>query len=82
MGHTSPTRRASTYFGWNLNALADCTYGRFGATTPFTLLWRHSGIARDSLTERFEDVDGELSPPLFEVILRLLDERKVDVVLA
>ncbi|ETK33072.1 hypothetical protein MPTA5024_26470 [Microbispora sp. ATCC PTA-5024] len=62
--------------------MADCTYGRFGATTPFTLLWRHSGIARDSLTERFEDVDGELSPPLFEVILRLLDERKVDVVLA
>ncbi|MFC0554520.1 barstar family protein [Planotetraspora thailandica] len=70
------------YFGWNLNALADCTYGGFGATTPFTLVWRHSDIARDSLTGRFEDVDGEVSPPLFEVIVSLLDERSVDVVLA
>jgi hypothetical protein len=34
-----------------------------------------------TLTERFEDVDGQLSPPLFEVIVSLLDECGVEVVL-
>jgi RNAse (barnase) inhibitor barstar len=69
------------YFGWNLSALADCARGRFGATNPFTLIWRHSDVACEYLTERFEDVDGQLSPPLFEVIVSLLDECGVEVVL-
>ncbi|MBE1467197.1 barstar family protein [Kibdelosporangium phytohabitans] len=38
------------YFGWNMDALADCLKsGQFGATRPFTLVWHDSAIARTQL---------------------------------
>lgn len=43
--HTGP----GGYFGWNLDALDDCLCGRFGAQTPFRLVWHHSAVAREHL---------------------------------
>jgi len=37
------------YFGWNLDALDDCLRGRWGAATPFTLIWHDSAVARTYL---------------------------------
>lgn len=37
------------YFGTTLDNLTDCLYGGFGATIPFTILWKNSEIARESL---------------------------------
>ncbi|AWS45124.1 barstar family protein [Streptosporangium sp. 'caverna'] len=69
------------YFGWNLSALADCTSGGFGATTPFTLMWRHSDVAHSHLIERFEEENGQKSPPFFDLVVELLERRGVEVVL-
>ncbi|GII04247.1 hypothetical protein Pta02_62550 [Planobispora takensis] len=67
------------YFGWNLDALDDCLAGRFGARTPFTLIWSDSQVARESLTRTLGEADD--APSYFEVIQKIFAERDVDVVL-
>ena len=67
------------YFGWNLGALDDCLCGHFGAEAPFTLVWHHSHIARESLAVPFEG-EGENST-YFDVIRTVFEEKGVDVVL-
>ncbi|MDI3419625.1 barstar family protein [Streptomyces luteolus] len=37
------------YFGWGLDALADCLCGHFGARRPFALVWHDAHIARRCL---------------------------------
>ncbi|MEV0632124.1 barstar family protein [Nonomuraea wenchangensis] len=67
------------YFGWNLSALDDCLWGRFGARTPFTLIWSNSQVARKSLARTLEEaVDA---PSFFEAIQTIFAEHDVDVVL-
>lgn len=47
-------------FGWNLDALADCLRGGWGARPPFTLYWRQPHNARPAL--------ASVSAPLLEVL--------------
>ncbi len=54
------------YYGWNLDAVADCLRGGFGPTPPFTLLWQESSVARQRLPE-------------FETVLTVLRDGGVDV---
>ncbi|MCO5968805.1 barstar family protein [Actinoallomurus soli] len=64
------------YFGAGLDALDDCLQGGdFGARIPFTLIWRHSEIAR----ERLRDPVGGSGPPYFDVILQIFDEAGASV---
>ncbi|MFG2782724.1 barstar family protein [Streptomyces prunicolor] len=67
------------YFGWGLDALNDCLRGRWGATTPLTLVWHDAAVARTCLG--VTPHTGR-RPPTFEEILALLAERHVDVRLA
>ncbi|WP_346105580.1 barstar family protein [Nonomuraea maheshkhaliensis] len=67
------------YFGWNLDALNDCLYGGFGATTPFTLVWSDSPVARRSLSRILEQVDD--APTFFGTIQTIFAEHDVSVVL-
>lgn len=64
------------FFGWNLGALDDCLCGRAGATPPFTLAWHRSDLARERLTSPVES--GGI---LFDVILEVLRDKRVDVIL-
>lgn len=64
------------YFGWNLDALADCLRGNFGATSPFTLIWHDSELARAHLTKQIHR-----SGAFFEVVMEVLGEGKVEVVM-
>lgn len=68
------------YFGWNYAALADCLRGGFGATTPFTLVWHHSDVARRSLVPGF-DRRSFLPSTTLDTLLGILREGDVDVVL-
>ncbi|GAA4520492.1 barstar family protein [Actinoallomurus oryzae] len=63
------------YFGWNLDALADCLHGCWGAKPPFTLYWRRSDLARPYLMEHKPTFTG--SAPLLET----LHQGGVDVVM-
>ncbi|MFB7875501.1 barstar family protein [Nocardia sp. NPDC056064] len=65
------------YFGWNLDALADCLRGGFGATPPFTLEWTESSRARSALAVPLPWGDGTF----FDVVLEILDSGKVEVLL-
>ncbi|WP_285780155.1 barstar family protein [Microtetraspora sp. NBRC 13810] len=67
------------YFGCNLDALNDCLRGRFGAQTPFTLIWHDSHIARESLATPMERPDGHST--YFDVIQDIFREHGVDVTL-
>jgi RNAse (barnase) inhibitor barstar len=67
------------YFGWNLDALNDCLRGGFGATTPFTLIWSDSQVARQSLSRTLEP--GDDPPTFFDVIQAIFAEHDVGVVL-
>nr|WSY52556.1 barstar family protein [Streptomyces sp. NBC_00886] len=64
------------YFGRGLDALNDCLRGRWGATTPLTLVWHDAAVARICL-----GVTPHTGPrpPTFEELLALLAERHVDV---
>lgn len=42
------------YFGWNLSALDDCLRGRWGAGTPFRLIWHHADVARRHLVPGYD----------------------------
>ncbi len=43
---------AGGYFGKNIYSLIDCTYGGYGAFSPFTLVWYNSEIAKNSLDQQ------------------------------
>ncbi|MGV7115133.1 barstar family protein [Paenibacillus kyungheensis] len=42
---------AGGYFGKNINSMIDCTYGGYGALSPFTLIWTNSHITKNSLDQ-------------------------------
>jgi hypothetical protein len=42
------------YFGWNLDDLDDRLGGKFGARTPFRLLWHDSSVAREHLVAGYD----------------------------
>ncbi|MFC4517986.1 barstar family protein [Streptomyces ehimensis] len=67
------------YFGWNLDALDDCLSGGWGAATPFTLHWDFSAEARARLAERVPAGDREIV--LFDLLLKIFEERGVSVIL-
>lgn len=51
------------YFGWNTGALDDCLRGRWGAASPFRLVWHASAVARTHLALRditFEQLHQQL----------------------
>ncbi|WP_459717841.1 barstar family protein [Actinophytocola sp. KF-1] len=54
------------YYGWNLDAVADCLRGGFGAVPPFTLEWREAAVARERVPE-------------FAAVVSVLREGGVDV---
>jgi RNAse (barnase) inhibitor barstar len=68
------------YFGWNLDALADCFSGGFGACPPFRLVWRDAAVARRHLVEGYDH--RRLEPAVtFDHLVDLLTEHGVEVVL-
>ncbi len=66
------------YFGWNLDALADCLGGGFGAQAPLRLVWHDSAVARERLGPGY---DGRrLAPAItFETLLDMLGEYQVEI---
>jgi hypothetical protein len=54
------------YYGWNLDAVADCLRGGFGAVPPFAVEWLESGVARERVPE-------------FPAVVSVLREGGVDV---
>lgn len=67
------------YFGREWNAFKDCLCGGFGVVPPFTLTWHDSDVARRAPANGMGDPEGRLS--YFEDIVRLLEQRRVTVVL-
>lgn len=63
------------YFGADLDALADCLRGGFGATTPFTLVWHHHNESAARLTRLDDGPDG----PFYDRLLRILNAGGVTV---
>ncbi|WP_241773924.1 barstar family protein [Micromonospora haikouensis] len=66
------------YFGWNLDALDDCLSGRFGAQTPFRLVWHDSAVAREHLVTGY---DRRLLGPAttLEYLLDMLAAHQVEI---
>jgi RNAse (barnase) inhibitor barstar len=58
------------YFGSHLDALDDCLRGGFGASTPFTLDWPDSEIARTHLVAYFDSALDVLREHGVDVRLR------------
>jgi RNAse (barnase) inhibitor barstar len=66
------------YFGWNLDALADCLHGGFGAQTPFRLTWHDSIVAREHLVEGYDR--RRLGPAVsLQYLLDLLAAKQVEI---
>ncbi|MBF6178614.1 barstar family protein [Nocardia otitidiscaviarum] len=66
------------YFGWNLDALADCLRGGWGATNPFTLEWLYSEVAREHLLTSHDPANGQ---PRFDLLLEVFQENGIEVIL-
>ncbi|MEV0639269.1 barstar family protein [Streptomyces sp. NPDC050619] len=65
------------YFGWGLDALADCLCGRWGAAAPpFLLVWHDAHVARACLG--LTPLIG-YRPLTFEELLAFLTEKGVEV---
>ncbi|MFI1484682.1 barstar family protein [Streptomyces sp. NPDC020747] len=64
------------YFGWGLDALADCLRGRWGARWPFTLVWHDAQVARTCLG--LVPRTGQ-RPWTFEELLEFLAENGIAV---
>lgn len=66
------------YFGWNLDAFAECLRGRFGARPPFRLVWHDSAVAREHLVPGY---DHRLLLPAvtLEYLLDMLTEHHIEV---
>jgi RNAse (barnase) inhibitor barstar len=66
------------YFGWNLDALDDCLRGRFGARTPFRLVWHDSAVARANLGTGYDP--HRLSPAItFDYLLDIFTAHHVEL---
>ncbi|WP_308296669.1 barstar family protein [Streptomyces sp. ISL-44] len=65
------------YFGRSLAGVSDALCGGFGATEPFTLVWRDHEVARRCLGVQ----PLVARPSAFPELLAFLRERRVDVVL-
>ncbi|PZG04586.1 hypothetical protein C1I95_33155 [Micromonospora craterilacus] len=66
------------YFGWNLDALDDCLRGRFGARTPFRLVWHDSAVAREHLVAGYDR--RRLSPAItLAYLLEMLTAHEVEI---
>ncbi|MEU0544614.1 barstar family protein [Nocardia sp. NPDC005978] len=63
------------YFGWNLDALADCLCGGFGATWPFTLRWTRFEVA-----DAHRAMAGDSGPDWVAVVLDLFQEQGIRVI--
>ncbi|WP_205718762.1 barstar family protein [Actinomadura sp. WMMA1423] len=66
------------YFGWNLDGLADCLCGKYGATAPFRLVWHDSAVARRHLVAGY-DRRRHAPAVTLDVLLGLLAERGIDI---
>jgi RNAse (barnase) inhibitor barstar len=59
------------YFGWNAAAFEDCLRGKWGAATPFRLVWSDAEVARQHLGEEvFAMIAGWLTEADVEVVLK------------
>ncbi|MGW4471125.1 barstar family protein [Nonomuraea sp. NPDC004354] len=71
------------YFGWNLDALDDCLRGKWGAASPFRLLWHHSEVARRRLVPGYDRPSHRLRNwrPSVELddLLKIFSEHDVEV---
>ncbi|MET8355045.1 MULTISPECIES: barstar family protein [unclassified Micromonospora] len=66
------------YFGWNLDALSDCLHSRWGARTPFRLVWHNSAVAREHLVAGYNRRRYEPAVTL-DYLLQMLTEHGVEV---
>jgi hypothetical protein len=66
------------YFGWNLDAVDDCCFGGFGATTPFRVVWHDSSVARSHLVAGYDHRRLRAAVTL-DYLLDLLARRRVEV---
>ena len=66
------------YFGWNLDAFHDCLKGRWGAGTPFRLVWREAAVAREHLVAGY-DRHRYGSAVTLDYLLGMLAEHRVEV---
>jgi RNAse (barnase) inhibitor barstar len=66
------------YFGWNLDALHDCLCGRWGASTPFRLVWHDAAVAKANMIAGY-DRRRWAPATTMDALLRLLAEYRVDV---
>ncbi|GAA5096899.1 barstar family protein [Nocardia iowensis] len=66
------------YFGWNLDALSDCLCGGWGASSPFTLEWLHSDVARQHLLAHPAVAAGQT---LFDLLSEIFDAKGIEVIL-
>jgi hypothetical protein len=66
------------YFGWNLDALDDRLIDRWGARTPFRLVWHHSAVARQHLVAGYDR--HRYAPAVtLDFLLQMFTEHSVDV---
>jgi len=66
------------HFGWNLDALEDCLRGRFGAQTPFRLVWHDPTVAREHLAPGYDR--HRLGPAVtFEYLQDMLAAHQVEI---
>ncbi|WP_328467939.1 barstar family protein [Streptomyces sp. NBC_00448] len=63
------------YFGWNLAAVNDCLYGRWGTRTPFTLIWNNSALGVAALRSASAGGDDDW----FGVLMDVFRDHAVDV---
>ncbi|TQM71269.1 barstar (barnase inhibitor) [Actinomadura hallensis] len=66
------------YFGWNLDALADCLRGEWGASAPFRLVWNHSAVARQHLIPG-HDHHQHAPAVTFDTLMEMLTEHGIEV---
>ncbi|QKG23474.1 hypothetical protein ACTIVE_5117 [Actinomadura verrucosospora] len=66
------------YFGWNLDALADCLGGNWGAEAPFLLVWHDSAVARRHLVAGYDHHRHAPTVPL-ETLLEMLTAHGTEV---
>ncbi|MEU5945644.1 barstar family protein [Micromonospora sp. NPDC047465] len=65
------------YFGWNADALHDCTTGGWGAEWPFRLIWHDAEVARTHLAP--DSGRRAASAPTFDQLLRWFAEDGIEV---
>ncbi|WP_433153468.1 barstar family protein [Actinomadura nitritigenes] len=66
------------YFGWNLDAFDDCLSGKWGAATPFRLVWHDSAVARRHLIAG-HDRHRHAPTVTLDTLLEMLTAHGIDV---